>query len=86
MVPVTSLVLEKHVVSSLYSINTKTHKRPTLNTINDVNRSLFIIVHFCIPCSSLRQYGKAPKYAMTSILIAHYQVDVRLPITHNRIE
>ena len=71
------------MVPSIGSINTVKHNRPTSNNLNDFkffNRSLLFCTVFRY--SVLTQHGVASKYVMTSVFIAHYQVDVTLPSMH----
>ena len=55
----------------------------TLNNLNGINCSLFIICALAFRVPTLKQHGTSFKYAMTPIFIADYQVDVRLPNMHN---
>ena len=52
MVTVTSVMLKKHVVSYLGSIDTVQHKLSSSNNLNDVKCSFFIIVNFSIQLTS----------------------------------
>ena len=83
MVPVTSLLFEKHVVSSVGSINTVKHEMSTLNNVNDVNSSLFIIVQFCVPCTGFNATWVVTQVCNDGNLYCKYKVDVSLSSLHN---